>query len=109
MISVLSLVVAILAVFFGPLVTWEVAQQQLRGAVREAWMWDFREKVSEYLTGYGAYRDNARQLQTEIRAAEDLKSVAALSDERRQVLLRLKDDLPSYMLQWRGPIMRSSF
>ena len=35
MISVLSLVVAILAVFFGPLVTWEVARQQIRGAARE--------------------------------------------------------------------------
>ena len=82
MISVLSLVVAILAVFFGPLVTWEVARQQIRGAAREAWMRDFREKVSEYLTGYGAYRDNAGHLQGEIRRAE--AAFQAGSDSRLQ-------------------------
>ena len=90
MISVLSLVVAILAVFFGPLVTWEVTRQQIRGAVREAWMRDFREKVSEYLTGYGAYRDNAGLLREEIRRAElAFKSWGESAVEARRRLANL--------------------
>ena len=50
MISVLSLVVAILAVFFGPLVGRANIQRQLQVTSREAWMRDFREQVAQFLT-----------------------------------------------------------
>ena len=50
MISVLSLVVAILAVFFGPLVGRANIQRQLQVTSREAWMRDFRELVAQFLT-----------------------------------------------------------
>jgi hypothetical protein len=49
MISVLSLVVAILAVFFGPLVARANVQRQIRATAREAWMREFREKVAMFL------------------------------------------------------------
>jgi hypothetical protein len=50
MISVLSLVVAILAVFFGPLIARANVQRQLQVAAREAWMREFREQVAAMLT-----------------------------------------------------------
>jgi hypothetical protein len=56
MISVLSLVVAILAVFFGPLVARASVQRQIRVTSREAWMREFREKVAEFLSSYAAHR-----------------------------------------------------
>jgi hypothetical protein len=50
MISVLSLIVAILAVFFGPLVAIANVQRQIRATAREAWMREFRERVSQFRT-----------------------------------------------------------
>jgi hypothetical protein len=49
MISVLSLVVAILAVIVGPLVAWTVAQRQIAVTAREAWMREFREHTAALL------------------------------------------------------------
>jgi hypothetical protein len=60
MITVLSLVVAILAVFVGPLVAWAVARQQIAVAARETWMREFRENVAAFLTGYAAFREHIR-------------------------------------------------
>jgi hypothetical protein len=45
-IPVLALVVAILAVFFGPLVARANTQRQIRVTTREAWMREFREQVA---------------------------------------------------------------
>ena len=47
--SFLSLVVAILAVFFGPLVARANLKQQLAVTGREAWMREFREQVAALL------------------------------------------------------------
>jgi hypothetical protein len=55
MIAVLSLAVAILAVFAGPLVAWAVARQQIVVAARETWMRDLREKVAAFLSAHQAY------------------------------------------------------
>lgn len=68
MISVLALVVAILAVFFGPLVArWNV-QRQIRATAREAWMRDFRQHAAELLKNHGLRPgDGAREF--EIRVA----------------------------------------
>jgi hypothetical protein len=60
MISFLSLVVAILAVFFGPLVAWAVARQQIAVAARETWMHEFRENVAAFLSGYAAFREHIK-------------------------------------------------
>ena len=57
-ISILSLVVALLAVFIGPFVSWKVAKkqiesstrvarQQLLGPMRQAWINELRELISE--------------------------------------------------------------
>ena len=56
MIPVLSLVVAILAVFIGPLVTWAVTRQQIAVTARETWMREFREKVAVFLSSSAAFR-----------------------------------------------------
>ena len=50
MISVLSLVVAILAVV-GPLVARANTQRQIRAAARETWMREFRQHAAEMLRG----------------------------------------------------------
>jgi hypothetical protein len=50
-ISVLSLVVAILALFFGPLIARANVQLQLQAAAREARMREFREQVAALLAG----------------------------------------------------------
>ena len=55
MIAFLSLVVAILAVCFGPLVAWTTSRQQISVAARESWMREFREKVAVLLTVYDAF------------------------------------------------------
>ena len=51
MISVLALVVAALAVFFGPLVTRANTQRQIQVTAREAWMREFREQVAQFIAG----------------------------------------------------------
>jgi hypothetical protein len=51
MISVLSLVVAIPAVFVGPLVARANTQRQIRAAARETWMREFRQHAAEMLRG----------------------------------------------------------
>lgn len=53
MISVLSLVVAILAVLFGPLVARSNAQRQIRATARGDWMRDFRQHAAELLRNHG--------------------------------------------------------
>lgn len=55
MITFLSLIVAILAVFFGPLVAWAVARQQIAVTARETWMRDLRDKVAAFLSAHQAY------------------------------------------------------
>ena len=52
-VPVLSLVVAILAVFFGPLIARANTQRQLQVAAREAWMREFREQVAALLNRSG--------------------------------------------------------
>jgi hypothetical protein len=54
-ISVLSLVVAILAVLFGPLMAWTVALRQITVAARAAWLREFREKVAALLYAYDKF------------------------------------------------------
>jgi hypothetical protein len=49
MIPVLALVVAILAVFFGPLVARANTHRQIRVTTRENWMREFREQVAQFL------------------------------------------------------------
>jgi hypothetical protein len=58
-ISVLSLVVAIVAVFVGPFVARANVQRQIQVAVREAWMREFREQVAGFLSSFAAYREKA--------------------------------------------------
>jgi hypothetical protein len=65
MIPVLSLLVAALAVFFGPLVTWTVARKQITVATREAWMREFREQVAALLTSTASFRDHVRTHSTD--------------------------------------------
>jgi hypothetical protein len=48
-IAVLSLVVAILAVFFGPLLARANLQRQLQVTAWEAWMREFREQLAVLL------------------------------------------------------------
>jgi hypothetical protein len=55
MISVLSLVVAALAVFFGPVVAWANVQRQIQVAAREAWMREFREQVAAFRDSFEAF------------------------------------------------------
>ncbi len=55
MIPVLALVVAILAAFFGPLVTWTIARRQIALTARETWMRQFREQVAALLTAYDRF------------------------------------------------------
>jgi hypothetical protein len=67
MISVLSLVVAILAVFFGPLVARSNVQRQIRAAAREAWMRDFRQHAAEMLKNHGLRPgDGAREFEVRV-------------------------------------------
>jgi hypothetical protein len=54
-ISILSLLVAVLAVFFGPLVAWTVARQQITVAARETWLRTFREQVAALISAYDAF------------------------------------------------------
>jgi hypothetical protein len=54
MISVLSLVVAILAVFFGPLVARANTQRQIRATAREAWIREFREQAATLMAAKAA-------------------------------------------------------
>lgn len=60
-ISVLSLIVAALAVFVGPVVSWAVAREQIRnarllmsqqivGPMRQAWINTLRQKIAEFLS-----------------------------------------------------------
>lgn len=51
----IALVVAVLAVFVGPLVVWTVARRQLAVTAREAWMRQFREQVAALLTAYDRF------------------------------------------------------
>ncbi len=55
MTSFLALVIAVLAVFVGPMVTWAVARQQIAVAARETWIRDFRECVATLITAYDEF------------------------------------------------------
>lgn len=55
LIPILSLVVAILAVFFGPLVARANVQRQIEVAAREAWMREFREKAAQVVAWWDAF------------------------------------------------------
>jgi hypothetical protein len=59
MISVLSLVVAILAVFFGPLIAQANVQRQIRATARETWMREFRQHAAELLKNHGSMPSDA--------------------------------------------------
>jgi hypothetical protein len=59
MIPVLALVVAILAVFFGPLVARANTQRQIRATARETWIREFREQVAKLLSSDAALRKHA--------------------------------------------------
>jgi hypothetical protein len=90
MISVLSLVVAILAVFVGPLVTRANVQRQIQVAAREAWMREFREQVAGFLGDFAAYREAVHWLASkptitweEGRKEEDEKRLKANDAMRR--------------------------
>lgn len=77
MVTVLSLVIAILAVFFGPIVAWEVARQQIAATARETWMRDLREKVAVFLSAHQAYLVHNTQPASAIRAKahDDLRAI----------------------------------
>jgi hypothetical protein len=49
-ISILSLVIAALAVVIGPTVTWRVATRERAATLRQAWMRDFREEIAKLLS-----------------------------------------------------------
>lgn len=89
MIPVLSLLVAALAVFFGPLVTWTVARKQITVATREAWMREFREQVAALLTSTASFRDHVRTHSTD--DPKDEQRLAEINDEltRRHHAIRL--------------------
>ena len=53
--SFLALLIAILAVFVGPMVTWAVARQQIAVAARETWIKEFREAVAALITAYDEF------------------------------------------------------
>jgi hypothetical protein len=55
-IPILALVVAILAVFFGPIIGRANVQRQIRVATREAWIREFREQVARLLARIQALR-----------------------------------------------------
>jgi hypothetical protein len=79
-ISVLALVVAILAVFFGPLIARANVQRQIQVASREAWMREFREQVAQFLTSV------MRGVRTEAgmaAPAEEIRSATLCSLRRR--------------------------
>jgi hypothetical protein len=59
-VSVLSLVVAILAVFFGPLIARANVQRQIRVTAREAWLREFREQVAALLSDDIALKEQAK-------------------------------------------------
>jgi hypothetical protein len=48
MIAVLSLVVAVLAVFVGPFVAWTNVQRQIAVTAREKWMRELRDYVAAF-------------------------------------------------------------
>jgi hypothetical protein len=81
MIPVLSLVVAMLAVFFGPLVAWTVARQQIAVNAREMWLRELREQVALFMAHQNAIRfycqnpAEARGLEEEKRASERLDAL----------------------------------
>lgn len=58
MTTVLSLIVAIVAVFFGPLVAWAVTRQQIAVTAREVWMREFRVNLAAFLSSSAAYRQH---------------------------------------------------
>jgi hypothetical protein len=79
MISVLSLVVAILAVFFGPLIARANVQRQIAVAVREAWMREFRGQVALFLARMQALARHARTRRVDDRESDE--RLAELNDE----------------------------
>jgi hypothetical protein len=82
MIPVLSLVVAILAVLFGPLVARANLRQQLARTAQETWLREFREQVALFLAAQDALRQHRRDSTTtepEKREAQ----IAEINDRRR--------------------------
>jgi len=84
-VPILSLIVAILAVFFGPLISWEIAKRQVASSLkvankqiiapmRQAWINNLRDQISEisssalhyYQTGYEDREDKEYKRLTEL-------------------------------------------
>lgn len=55
MTSFIALLIASLAVFVGPMVTWAIARQQIAVTAREAWIKEFREAVATLITAYDEF------------------------------------------------------
>lgn len=55
MISFLSLIAAALAVFFGPLVAWVIAERKNETLMRQAWSAEFRDNVAALLAAYDRF------------------------------------------------------
>lgn len=55
MLPILTLIVAALAVFFGPMVIWSVAREQIAATSRASWMREFREQVSILMSTRSAF------------------------------------------------------
>lgn len=87
MIAVLSLAVAILAVFLGPVVAWAIAQRQIAIAARETWLREFREKVAALLSAYDSFVIHAAK-----------HTSGNVEDERRLTELNDKQRLPYHAI-----------
>lgn len=81
MIPALSLVVAILAVFFGPLVAWSVAHQQMIVTAREVWMREFRQQVATILSTYWRFLAHTEKHTWD--QPEEARRLAAINDDMR--------------------------
>jgi hypothetical protein len=88
-IRVLSLMVAIVAVFVGPFVARSKVQRQIRAASREAWMRKFREQVAAYFSAIGSVQSHLVPHTRQYRSP-DARLVHAGHDR-----LRIKLRLPS--------------
>jgi hypothetical protein len=102
MITVLSLVVAILAVFVGPSVARTNVQRQIRATAKENWMREFRQQAVALICAHAALRDHSRAstAKASARAALDPNYVGTsgvLEQENKKRLGELSDALnPPY-------------
>lgn len=108
-ISVLSLVVAALAVFVGPIVMWAIARrqieasrllttQQMLGPMRQAWINSLRQKVAELLSSTLHYavagfedRTDAEYQRLTLLEQEIVLTVNPLEDDHRALIRAMRN------------------